>query len=370
MKMDKHGIPRTKDLIIGKVWGEKWSINDAIREVLQNTIDGAKEYGHGCQLRPLYKSNSKDPWQVKECNEDERLKWKDHTVNDENLQAYQSTLVLVTKDGESMDDKTKLKCFNQKKWRECKEVMAFIQITYLVRKSKWDPTNIEYGQIERSILVKLVAENRAKLDRSTVRSFFTIGKSSKGDNNNVAGMHGEGLKIGANKLTVNGYKASIEINGLHREYLHRDTDRKEDIVSEDSTLHAICRKPRPKMSEDVVIFTVERDPYRSFHGWRKHTFDHSTFQLMNPGIESPITGEIMLDKDFQAQFFCQGIRIVTWSKRDAIYGYALPKFSIGRDRNSVDWHVLIGLVKKVWDVQKMMVNPCKPCLITFETIQT
>ena len=36
--MDKHGIPRTKDLIIGKVWGKKWSINDAIREVLDRSI--------------------------------------------------------------------------------------------------------------------------------------------------------------------------------------------------------------------------------------------------------------------------------------------------------------------------------------------
>ena len=368
--MNKHGIPRTKDLTIGKVWGEKWSINDAIREVLQNTIDGAKEYGHGCQLQPLYKSNNKDPWQVEECNENERLKWKGYTMGGEDVQAYESTLVLVSKDGESIDDdKTKLKCFNQKKWRECKEVMAFIQIIYLVKKSIWHPAKIEYGQIKGSILVKLVAENRAKLDRSTVRSFFTIGKSSKGENNNVAGMHGEGLKVGANKLTVNGYKASIEINGLHREYLHRDTDRNEDIVSEESTLHAICRKPRPKMSEDVVIFTVEKDQYRSSRGWSKHTFDHSTFQLMNPGIESPITGEIMLDKDFQAQFFCQGIRIVTWSKKDAIYGYAVPKFSIGRDRNSVDWHVLKGLVKQVWsgrpeDDGKSM----QACFTNFKTI--
>lgn len=349
--MDKHGIPRTKDLIIGKVWGKKWSINDAIREVLQNTIDGAKEYGK-CQLQPLNKTNKKDPWQVEECNEEESLKWKGYIkyIDEEEIQAYESTLVLVSKDGESIDDKNKLKCCNnQKKWRKCKEVMAFIQITYLVKKSKWDPTKIEYGQIEGSILVKLVAENRAKLDRSIVRSFFTIGKSSKGGNNNVAGMHGEGLKIGANKLTVSGYKASIEINGLHREYLHRDTGRKEDIVSEESTLHAICRKPRPKMSEDVVIFTVEKDQYRSFRGWRKHTFDHSTFQLMNPGIESPSKGEIMLDKDRRGHIFCQGIRVFDLQEKNAAFGYAVPKCNIGRDRNVIPMRELCLLVRKLWE---------------------
>jgi len=297
--------------------------------------------------RYLFTTDKNDPWQVKVCGDSE-------VYRGQNYQFYESTIVFV-KDG---DDETKLKCFEQKKWRDKLEVMAFIQIKYAVVESKLDPTKIEYGQMEDSILVKLIAENRAQhLTHNQIKDFFSIGNSSKGSNNNVAGMYGEVLKVGANKLVVRGYKVFVETNDVHREYLHRDIYANVNSVTRDSTLHAVYRRPHSAMSKGVVTVTVEiisfeRNPNCSFRGWSNHTFDHSTFQLMKPGVESPSKGEIMFDKDCRGQVFCQGIRVRYYLPQYVAFAYAVPKFSIGRDRNKIDRERLVQLVTTVWNTRQ------------------
>jgi len=43
-KVDKHGFPTNINIGLTRNHCAYWSINDAIREIIQNTVDGAKEY--------------------------------------------------------------------------------------------------------------------------------------------------------------------------------------------------------------------------------------------------------------------------------------------------------------------------------------
>ena len=237
--VDKHGIPTNKDLNLNYEYNKRWNLCDSIREVLQNTIDGSKEYSNYLYadewvIQPLFFSpnlnNKDDPWHVHTectCQPD---KWGSLNLKSDDYQAYKSTLILVREDFtvKDIDSRVMKKITHSnedrkgyEKWVDDgnKVILAFIQITYLVEKSKWDPNKVVYGQIPGSILVKLVAENRAVPSlQKRMHSFFGAGSSNKRDNNNLAGLNGEGLKVGANRLVVNGsYTVHMEANGIRRE---------------------------------------------------------------------------------------------------------------------------------------------------------
>ena len=94
-----------------------------------------------------------------------------------------------------------------------------------------------------------------------------------------------------------------------RQYLHRDTDTQIE-VTEDSMLQAIYKRPRSvSFPQNIVSFSIEKKNESLWNEEeRSPFFDHSTFQIMNPGVKSPINGQIMMHKDDGGECLAKALR--------------------------------------------------------------
>jgi hypothetical protein len=181
---------------------------------------------------------------------------------------------------------------------------------------------------------------------------LVMGYTSKDDDEQLAGSHGEGLKLAALIMGRDGYKVSLAANHCKWSFgLHGKHQSLRCVITPSRKMSpAIQREPADDMAK--LRFQVERDitvvigaghssqnpsvSSETFFEWLQVTLDIRGLSYPSSIVETP-QGDLLLDSQFHGKLFLHGILLPmsTSGVKHFKFGYnfALGKFS--RDRQGL-----------------------------------
>lgn len=187
-------LPNLCDYMIDRNYRRKWQLQDGIRELVQNTLDGAFVYAHhkhgvtsSRRLKPIgdpFVRKKKPPKSIGFAN------------------GYEVVFILAV-DGKYSEASSRY--FN--KWTEDKNALACIRCAYGTDE-EFDKKDVKDGYLEDSWLYAFEAENRAI--NFGIKKILTLGDTTKTYSREQAGKFGEGLKVGAISILREDFDLEIQ----------------------------------------------------------------------------------------------------------------------------------------------------------------
>ncbi|KAF4768593.1 hypothetical protein HAV15_002962 [Penicillium sp. str.  len=195
-----------------------------------------------------------------------------------------------------------------------------------------------------------------------------LGHTSKQGKSNLAGCHGEGLKLAALVMSRNGYKVKIATSNCHWRFSLQGQSgsrfccvicpsKKADAGSQTDATDDMARL-RSRIERDVTIeIGTMRDrnaqpvPLDVFMKWMETTMDIRGLSYPSHIIETE-DGDLILDQRFQGKVYLKGtlLPVSVSRSRTFKFGYNFAKGQFGRDRQSLlDKHEEADIVRRIWE---------------------
>jgi hypothetical protein len=248
---------------------------------------------------------------------------------------------------------------------------------------------VSYSQ--RTGIVQLT-NFKAQLSRRNLN----MGSSTKRDNKDLAGSHGEGFKIAALLMTGNGYRVRYEANKFYwkfrytkadQEALHCDLSRIADSVIQGAMeknnlelAQGLKRGPTANCWEDVTVEigmvgnVGSKVELAKFRDWLKSSLD------LNPPKKPVITkfGTLILDPEYHGRVYLKGLLLgrpkTQGDAPDALpvdqarFGYNIFYGETGRDRECLTGSTEIYNFGRIW-TYAISVNPAETTRLFIDMLQ-
>ncbi|OQD73331.1 hypothetical protein PENANT_c196G06609 [Penicillium antarcticum] len=195
-----------------------------------------------------------------------------------------------------------------------------------------------------------------------------LGHTSKQGKANLAGCHGEGLKLAALVMTRNGYKVKIAASNCHWRFSLQGQSgsrfccvicpsKKADTGSQTDAADDMARL-RSRIDRDVTIeIGTMRDksaqtvPLDVFMKWMETTMDIRGLSYPSHIIATE-DGDLILDRSFQGKVYLKGMLLPASVSRSRTFkfGYNFAKGQFSRDRRSLlDKCEEADIVRHIWE---------------------
>ncbi|KAJ5318288.1 hypothetical protein N7476_004708 [Penicillium atrosanguineum] len=191
-----------------------------------------------------------------------------------------------------------------------------------------------------------------------------FGHSSKRKNTNLAGCHGEGLKLAALVMSRHGYSVNIDASNAHWNFSLKESGfycqfwpfRGDNASSEtDPAIDMAQLRSRTDRDVTVVIEASvgkqDKIPLALFHAWLRVSLDIRRFSYPTRIVETN-AGDLIFDSDFCGQLYLKGMALPASFCELKPYklGYNFPRGKVNRDRQIlVDSHEEADLVRQIWE---------------------
>ncbi|KAJ5369974.1 uncharacterized protein N7496_006094 [Penicillium cataractarum] len=192
-----------------------------------------------------------------------------------------------------------------------------------------------------------------------------LGHSSKRENPNLIGCHGEGLKLAALVMSRNGYRVKIATANSHWSFSFvgsrfrcmikpskmvesgPETDPTEDMAR----MHSHIERDVVVMVEPAKGKHGKKISLADFQTWVEVTLDIRGISYPSQVIETDV-GDLILDPHFCGRIYLQGMLLPATSSRLKPYklGYNFTQGRVNRDRQIlVDKHEEANAVRQIWE---------------------
>ncbi|CAB9522023.1 Modification methylase [Seminavis robusta] len=342
-------MPRnTLNLVLGHC--SHWTLNEAIREVVQNAVDGAVEWMHsgagGCDgkgksdLRPAgrgwYITSSKPP-----------KKFSDAGF----IHGGKAEMILTVFGEKEKSAGTKwVKPKTMRQWhKDQQQSLAYIRLEVASKQViDWTAFKEEGRQPPGTVLVRCETINRLVPSFRMVY-LVRIGKTFKKSVSDQAGQFGEGFKVGALVAVRNDFTLVVEAGQSTRKVAGQSTRkgppktcRREFLINKGVLCYS---KQESRLSKEAkenpnLIFVklhLKQPPQNDVPN-NYHHFNPSFFRLLSPGVPHCSEGAVMKRPLDKGSIYCMGIFVA--KRKNLLLGYDVPdkKFITGRDRNASSIH--------------------------------
>lgn len=343
-------------------WCKNWTFQDGIREVLQNTIDGAVEYLES------YTGNRKGKDDIQQASSGwivTKKKPPKSYIDKGYESCYDFELVLSTNTNWKKPTNLKME------WNSDPESYAYILLKIVSRETVIDKSVfLEKGeQPENTALIIFEASNKILPDFQMM-NLANIGKSNKGEQRSLAGQFGEGFKTGARVATSHGFKVDVMDQSERLDF--RIDWKKGSFQYKLSDLNKMkIPKQMKKQCEDEPSFVTVRmklkDPrYLDLDRIKNNFFfTPRSFRLLTPGINTQINEEkgdfrVLKNGENRGEIYCMGIFVE--KKQNLLFGYDIninvQGLIAGRDRNTIVYEIFLECVAK-----SLLQTSSKPLLV-------
>jgi len=360
-KAKKKRIQRKWDLNFTENYRDCWTLQDGIREMVQNAIDGA-------YIAAQRKLSIRSLKQLKPAGKGFYVGKKKPPRHIGMENGYVSWLVLSV-EGKCASDKP----VNFKKWTDDQNAFACF-VCFYATEEPFDLQDIQDGYLEGSYFYGFTAENHAC--DFNIKNVLAMGKSSKlpGNRTQQAGKFGEGLKTGALAIVRdNQFSFDIQGGGDRCEFAFMKSKNNED----EETLHGNIRELNKRYKDDPSIVgvnvTVKNEKKRRKRSLKfripgehvripKMRFEHDHFRILDPRrlqgaiVSSDKENMILLDKRDKSKVFCKSIYVC--ERQDLYFGYDLKDLDLPVERNAVK-----NSEDMKWEISRLL----KDRLLLYET---
>lgn len=192
-----------------------------------------------------------------------------------------------------------------------------------------------------------------------------IGHSSKRENANLAGCHGEGLKLAALAMLRNGYSMGIKASNTYWSFLlggsgfHCQLQQFKGVdINTQSEPASDMAQLRSHIGRDVTV-VIEASTENEGNGislaifqqWLKVSLDIRGFSYPSHILETD-AGDLILDLNYQGKIYLKGMLLPAANSELKPYrlGYNFPRGRVNRDRQIlVDSHEEADIVRRIWE---------------------
>ena len=328
-------------LNIHRTYCSHWEVNHAIREVVQNTIDGSVQWAKSnfeekgkMDLLPggkgWYTSSTKVP-----------RKFSDEGYTHAGI-AY---LVLTVDSCDPSKWKPPGKTVD---WHKNMQSMGLVLMEVVGHAEIHWASLLEQGkQPNDTLLVRFETVNRISPDFKMVH-LVRIGRTLKAESSDQAGKFGEGFKVGAVVAARNSFALVVETKSERRSFIIKKNEL--CYEKQDSKLSKAAKKSPGLIFVKMCLRDATADT-------DEHRFDPSFFRLLSPGTPFKDNGEILCGDATKGSLYCMGIFVT--NRNSMLFGYdvASKDFITGRDRNGSSIHTetlqqcILELIEQTIDAQ-------------------
>jgi len=389
-------LPNLCDYMIDREYRRSWEFQDGIRELVQNTLDGAFAFAEemlGIESPREIKLLSAN---VVDRNKPSKKKRKGRSKAAEVIGARQPIVVrkkppkaigleygyevlfilvvekntpksstAVSKNSKATTIKSKyfLKWTN---WNENTDAVACIRCLYGTDAEFDIKNDIKEGHLAGSVMYSFEAENKAM--NFNIQKILTLGKTSKALSSNQAGKFGEGLKVGAVAMLREGFDLSIQGSGKRCKFHFRKSR-----MTTEFTLHAKLGKATKRYLDSGIVGAMLVRSNKQFiksywsdgHfqtkkrnlGGVKEGFLHEKYRVLC--LKEAKENEVLFGKETRCELllaehdkgsvFCKAIFVE--KKKRLLFGYDLKEAELPMERNHVrDEELRINVGKLLRDV--------------------
>ncbi|KAL2783978.1 hypothetical protein BJX66DRAFT_109274 [Aspergillus keveii] len=192
-----------------------------------------------------------------------------------------------------------------------------------------------------------------------------LGQTSKQGKGQLAGCHGEGLKLAAMVMTREKYRVSIQTDGSHWDFSLAEPSRFCCVISSADEVWpnkktnsgrdmASCIS-RTWRDVSVMIYPGQQscqvDTFEMFRKWLGVTLEIRGFSYPESIIETD-HGGLILDPGFRGKLFLKGLLLPACAleTRPFQFGYNFVHGEVNRDRQRlVNLYEEADLVRKIWE---------------------
>ncbi len=227
-----------------------------------------------------------------------------------------------------------------------------------------------YVQFDKNVGLLEMTNFRARLERE----HLDLGESSKRSDQNLAGCHGEGFKLGALVMLRNGYATKFESNSFYWNFSLRGANVRTTLYCQlNPKAPRLVQKEREEFEkkrktpgfrrgltsniwEDttVKVGKVKNGGYAistiDFRAWMKVALDLDIPE--NEQIIPTDTGDLILAEEYAGRIYLKGLRVAGQSsaRNDYRFGYNFHHGAISRDRERLlDRHDEAKMVARIWE---------------------
>jgi hypothetical protein len=192
-----------------------------------------------------------------------------------------------------------------------------------------------------------------------------IGHSSKRENKNLAGCHGEGLKLAALAMLRNGYSVRIEASNIYwnfslwesgfrcqlQGFKGVDTSTQSEPASDMAHLRSHIQRDVTVMIEADLGTEDKSGSLAIFQHWLRVSLDIRGFSYPSHILETN-AGDLILDPTYQGSIYLKGMLLPAANSELKPYklGYNFPRGRVNRDRQIlVHNHEEADIVRQIWE---------------------
>lgn len=192
-----------------------------------------------------------------------------------------------------------------------------------------------------------------------------LGHSSKGENANLAGSHGEGLKLAALVMSRNGYSVNINASNNHWNFILQGSRLRCALqqsaagdTSDQSDPGCDMAHLRSYVDRDVTVMIEAGGGKQGkdislavFQDWLRGSLEIRGFSYPTHILETN-AGDLILDPQFQGHVYLKGMLLPATICKLQPYklGYNFPRGRVNRDRQMlVDSQEEADIVRQIWE---------------------
>lgn len=192
-----------------------------------------------------------------------------------------------------------------------------------------------------------------------------LGNSSKRHKDNLAGCHGEGLKLAALVMARNGYHLKLFASNSHWGFSFLgsrfccvvkpsetiDNNHHHDPVSDMAQLCSRVERDITVVIEAMSGKPSQKVPISEFHNWLKVSLDIRGFSYPADILETEV-GDLILDSDFQGRIYLKGMLLPAAASelKQYRFAYNFSRGRVNRDRQILaDRNEEADIVRQIWE---------------------
>lgn len=314
-------MPPLNSLNLIREYCEHWTVSDALREIIQNLIDGAVDwiqiYSQDKQKSDVRRAGK--GWYISKCSPPKKFMDAGYVHGGRAV-----TVLTVSEHHTSWTMPSKMS-----DWLRDRQSLAYIKIEYASSSGEeidWTDFLEKGLQPPNTCITKFEAVNRLVRTSFDMEKMLHMGASSKRGDDQQVGKFGDGFKVAALEVVRKGYDFKVEADDEHWSFIikegllcyeHRDSKLSTFAWENPGLFIAKLEMKKPR------IRAFDDDRYR---------FNPSLFRLLSPGVAYSDSGEVLSGKPDKGALYCMGIFVY---KHDSLLrGYDIPSkdFIDSRDR--------------------------------------
>ena len=312
-----------KNTLFTKNYCSLWTLDNAVREVVQNTIDGAVEW---LDSSPEWEGERKDKtdicpggkgWYVSKSKPPKAFQDFGYEF------LYQCELILTVTNEDRWECPKKMK-----DWHENSNDVAYFLMRLVAREEADMDDLTKFGrQPHKTLLIHFEAVNRILPEKFKMSHITTIGKTKKKNKKHQAGQFGEGFKVGALAAARCGFRVDVQAKGKKIVFVI-----KKGYFCFNNLNSSFSKAAKSNPNLIYIRLKLQKPSERLM----LHRFDPRYFRVISPGVPFNEKGDILTNADNTGEVYNMGIFIMTRSTMLLGYDIADKTILACRDRSNVD----------------------------------